>query len=504
MHRVLRYLPRWLAALITRADQSLQARILVPLTLLSAATLALMAASALSLAHGMNERAAFRAAELFATVAAEGLGRAAKDRGAPAIREVLDALARHEPSHHGELMELSVVDPTGLRVASTHAPLAGTRAWDAPPAVERRTRNSDDAAALTVLEPLGLGPSGQVLTGHWLEVRLPRQGDLAAESALAAALLWTAAPSLLVLLAIAWWLIGREATRPLHRLVDAMRRAGAGDATARADEGLTDELGAVARSFDDTFAALQHSRAQLEAVHRERLERADRLAAVGELAAGLSHEIKNPLAGLSVALEMLAQDHPKETPRGELIAEMQHQVSRLTEIMEGLLGFVRNQPSRQQPVDVNQAVERALRLISRRCRAACSVPPPPQLTQNLPKVHADPSKLEQVFLNLLLNACQAMAGAAGGCRGQLEVRSLCRDGMVLVEIADAGPGISPEVRGKLFKPFFTTKPTGNGLGLAISEQIIVDHGGHIAFTCPPSGGTVFTVALPALPGEARP
>ncbi len=501
MLRVLRSLPRWLAAPIARADQSLQARILVPLTLLSGATLALMAASALRLAHGMNERAAFRATELFATVAAEGLGRAAKDRGKPAVGEVLGALARHEPSHRGELMELSVVDPTGLRVASTHPPLAGTRAWDAPPAVERRTRNSDDAA-LTVLEPLGLGPSGQVLTAHWLEVRLSRQGDLAAENALAAALLWTAVPSLLVLLAIAWWLIGREATRPLHRLVDAMRRAGAGDATARADEGLTDELGTVARSFDETFAALQHSRAQLEAVHRERLERADRLAAVGEMAAGLSHEIKNPLAGLSVALEMLAQDHPKETPRGELIAEMQHQVSRLTEIMEGLLGFVRNQPSRQRPVDVNEAVERALRLISRRCQAACSAPPPPQLAQNLPKVHADPSKLEQVFLNLLLNACQAMAGVAGGCRGQLEVRSLSRDGMVLVEIADAGPGISPEARGKLFKPFFTTKPTGNGLGLAISEQIIVDHGGHIVFTCPPSGGTVFTVALPAIPGEA--
>jgi hypothetical protein len=116
----------------------------------------------------------------------------------------------------------------------------------------------------------------------------------------------------------------------------------------------------------------------------------------------------------------------------------------------------------------------------------------PELAPGLPAVLADPSQLEQVFLNICLNACQAMLAQGGGT---LTVRSRPGEGNVVVEIADTGPGIPADLRAQIFKPFFTTKREGNGLGLAISARIVAEHGGHIGYRCPPEGGTVFTVTL---------
>ncbi len=125
-----------------------------------------------------------------------------------------------------------------------------------------------------------------------------------------------------------------------------MRRAESGDLTVRADEGRPDELGIAARGFDATLAALRRSQAELEAFYRERMVRADRFAAVGEIATGLAHEIKNPLAGLSGALELLAEDLAEDPRQAEIVGEMRHQVARLTHTMESLLSFAR--PARAQ------------------------------------------------------------------------------------------------------------------------------------------------------------
>jgi nitrogen fixation/metabolism regulation signal transduction histidine kinase len=139
----------------------------------------------------------------------------------------------------------------------------------------------------------------------WLDLRFTRGPALAAQADLTRTLGLSAAVALLVLLVIAWWLLGREAVAPLKRLVSTMRRAEAGDLAVRADEGRPDEVGVAARGFDATLAALRRSQLELEAFYRERMVRADRFAAVGEMATGLAHEIKNPLAGLSGALELL-------------------------------------------------------------------------------------------------------------------------------------------------------------------------------------------------------
>jgi hypothetical protein len=268
-----------------------------------------------------------------------------------------------------------------------------------------------------------------------------------------------------------------------------MKRAESGDLSVSADEGRPDELGVAARGFDAMLAALRRSRAELEAFYHERMVRADRFAAVGELATGLAHEIKNPLAGLSGALELLAEDLRGSPRQAEVVGEMQHQVSRLGHTMDGLLSFARPPKTRLRTTDVNATLEKVLFLVAQQ-RSAAAVAISTRLAEALPPVLADPGQLEQVLLNLCLNACQAMDG-----RGTLAVRSFEVEGGVAVEIEDDGPGIPPEVRAHVFQPFFTTKRDGTGLGLAISARIVADHGGHIGYRCPATGGTAFTVTL---------
>jgi hypothetical protein len=210
---------------------------------------------------------------------------------------------------------------------------------------------------------------------------------------------------------------------------------------------------------------------------------------VGELATGLAHEIKNPLAGLSGALELLAEDLAG-SPRAEVVSEMRHQVARLGNTMESLLSFARPAKARLRTTDVNATLEKVLFLV-RQQRRAGSVAVVHEPNREIPPVLADPNQLEQVFLNICLNAWQAMGG--GG--GKLLIRTFEVEGRVTVEIEDDGPGIPPDVRPHVFKPFFTTKREGNGLGLAISARIVAEHGGHIGYRCPATGGTVFAVTL---------
>jgi C4-dicarboxylate-specific signal transduction histidine kinase len=219
--------------------------------------------------------------------------------------------------------------------------------------------------------------------------------------------------------------------------------------------------------------------------------RADRFAAVGEVATGLAHEIKNPLAGLSGALELLAEDLAANPQHAEVVGEMRHQVQRLTHTMESLLSFARPPKAKLRSTDVNLTLEKVLFLIRRQSGSA-ALTVLADLANDVPAVLADPAQLEQVLLNVCLNACQAMANQP---QGTLKVSSRRGDGIVAVDVSDTGPGIPADIHGQVFKPFFTTKREGNGLGLAISARIVAEHGGHIGYRCPPEGGTVFTITL---------
>jgi len=481
--------------LFQRLDASLRARILLPTSVLFAVTLAAMVAASVQRYGAGIERGRHDRAEVFAGMVATGVSNVMLSGQPQAVPELLQSLV----SHRSDLVSASLVAPDGRISISSNPGYVGAVPWGRPDRFRQTTvvtAPAGDRAQYAVLQPIVNAAScarchgGGAKVNGWLELRFDRSPVKEAKRELAETLALSAAAALVVLLGIALWLLGREAVTPLQRLVDAMRRAESGELTVRADEGRADELGVAARGFDATLAALRRSQAELEAFYRERLVRADRFAAVGEVATGLAHEIKNPLAGLSGALELLAEDLAANPRHAEVVGEMRHQVQRLTHTMESLLSFARPPKAKLRASDVNGTLEKVIFLIRQQCRGT-QVEIRPELGAGLPQVVADPSQLEQVFLNLCLNAVQAM----GGQGGTLTLRSREGDGHVLVEVEDTGPGIPADLRGSVFKPFFTTKREGNGLGLAISARIVAEHGGHIGYRCPPEGGTIFTITL---------
>lgn len=477
-----------------RADSSLQTRILVPTALLFGVTLGAMILAAVQF-HGTDlEKVNAERADLFAGMVADGLGDVIASDDARQVTEILASVSQHR----SDIEWTSVLDPFGVVRFSSRPEEIGTQPWVGEKLDNRSRIPAGHPGQLAVLRTIEVRRCKECgLRKYWLDVRFSRSAIDIAKGRLFRILVFTGAGAFVLLVAIAWWLLGREAIGPIHRLVNAMRRAQVGLPVVLADEGRPDELGVAARGFDATLEALRKSRGELEDLYDQRMQRADRFAAVGEMATGLAHEIKNPLAGLSGALELLAEDLADNPLHGEIVSEMRHQVARLTQTMESLLNFARPKPPRMQSAEVNPVLEKVLFLVTQQNAGGGTLEVVRKLGDHLPKVWADPSQLEQVFLNICLNACQAM-GSGGGT---LTVQTRGERGRLVVEIADTGPGIPPETRGKIFKPFFTTRKEGNGLGLSISARIVAEHGGEISFRCPPEGGTVFVVNLPV--GEAR-
>jgi len=227
----------------------------------------------------------------------------------------------------------------------------------------------------------------------------------------------------------------------------------------------------------------------------EQLARSEKLAAVGQLAAGVAHEINNPLGGILVysylMLEDLSPDHPERPQVEKIIRE----AIRCKEIIKGLLDFSRQLPSRMKPIDINALATDLLRLVENHLNFQ-NVNLQKNLSADLPPVQGDKSKLEQVLLNLFMNAGEAMAG-----HGTLSVTTTRNtQGAVEIRISDNGPGIHPDHLPRLFDPFFTTKEVGRGigLGLSVSYGIIQQHRGRIYVDATSPIGTTFVIELPAL------
>jgi len=287
--------------------------------------------------------------------------------------------------------------------------------------------------------------------------------------------------------------------RPLKSIIENMARVEQGDLSVRmAPEG-RDEIGRLIVSFDSMVEKLDTARRELDRLHFQQLERADRLASVGEMAAGIAHEIKNPLAGISAAMSIIRQDFPDEDPRKEIIGEVIEQVSRLDKTVNDLLFFGKQTLPEPTYADVNDILRKTL-LFARQHRGGKNIERRLELAEGLPDVYVDPKQVQQVFLNLVLNAMQAMQ--EGG--GTLTVGSglVDREGQqwVRVNIADTGPGIPPQIMEKLFTPFFTTKAQGTGLGLAICKKLIDQHGGTIRVESDQGKGTTFMIDLPVFEG----
>jgi signal transduction histidine kinase len=221
----------------------------------------------------------------------------------------------------------------------------------------------------------------------------------------------------------------------------------------------------------------------------EQLRRADRLSTLGELSAGLAHEIRNPLGSIRGTAEILKDGVAPDDPRHEFAEILVKEVDRLNLVLENFLRFARQAPLEGGACNLNALVREVLDLTRRqaeRCNVAVVV-----RQAELPLLAGDSGQLRQVLLNLVLNALQAMPDG-----GQLTIATRRADGRAEVVIADTGPGIPAGDEARIFKTFMTTRPEGTGLGLPISQRIVASHGGQISVANMPGAGATFTVALP--------
>jgi two-component system NtrC family sensor kinase len=251
------------------------------------------------------------------------------------------------------------------------------------------------------------------------------------------------------------------------------------------------------------YQQLEKSHKELQLSHQEleqaqtQLIRNEKLAALGQLSAGVAHEINNPLGTITIYSHLLLKALEPEDPRREDVALIVSEANRAKEIVQGLLSFARETKLRPGPTDVNEVLEDVLTLVVNQSlfhniKIAKSFSP------GIPTLIADGTQLKQVFLNIILNAAQAMEG-----KGKLSIATFVEKDRVKVKIGDTGPGIPPEIVGRLFSPFFTTKEKGTGLGLAISYGIMERHGGTIDVQTKLGKGTTFIVSLPISAGEEQ-
>jgi PAS domain S-box-containing protein len=219
------------------------------------------------------------------------------------------------------------------------------------------------------------------------------------------------------------------------------------------------------------------------------------LARLGEMAAVVAHEVKNPLAGIRGALQVISGRMPETSRDRSIMGDIVERLDSLNDIVQDLLIFARPREPKLAPVPLAELLENTAALLRKDpAHAAAHV----TVTGDRPTINADAEQLQIVMLNLLLNAAQA-AGSAG----EVRVSVASRNGLCRIAIADSGPGIPAEIRERIFEPFFTTKHRGTGLGLPTAKRVVERHHGEIAVACPPEGGTIVTVTLPVNPADPR-
>ncbi|MGB9435621.1 MAG: ATP-binding protein [Candidatus Acidiferrum sp.] len=279
--------------------------------------------------------------------------------------------------------------------------------------------------------------------------------------------------------------------RPLEELMDTIAHVRRGDLSARVSFAKReDDVGELGRQFNEMVERLDQNRQEIEEFHNREMARAEHLATLGELAAGLAHEIRNPLAGIAGVVDIMGKELPANSPSRGVIGEVHREILHIQAILNDLLSYARPRPPDFHPANLNTTIEQAA-LLARQQVLTKPIEVLFEPNPLLPPVEHDPALIQQVALNLALNGIQAISGT-----GQVRVALREEPGYAVIQVSDTGRGISAEALPRIFKPFFTTRTEGTGLGLSLANSIVQSHGGRIEVTSTPGKGTQFRIWLP--------
>jgi two-component system, NtrC family, sensor histidine kinase HydH len=242
------------------------------------------------------------------------------------------------------------------------------------------------------------------------------------------------------------------------------------------------ELARTTRQLSEVYEQLRHN--------FDQMKRAERLYAVGQLAAGLAHEIRNPLASIAGATGILQRNAHLEDPHRKVLAVIDKECQRLTRLLSNFLDFARPRPPKLQNVEIEAVLQSVVDLATH-AAGTKTIALRKEVAPDLPSITCDPEMLKQLLLNLVINAIQATAEG-----GAVTLHAALQNGKMRLGVTDSGCGIPPENRDKIFDPFFTTKESGTGLGLSVAHQIVEQHGGVLTAEANPDNGMTFTAILP--------
>jgi two-component system NtrC family sensor kinase len=280
--------------------------------------------------------------------------------------------------------------------------------------------------------------------------------------------------------------------RPIRRVVAMCQKVIGGNLSARVGIRPPGEMGLLCRAVDSMAQAVEEREDLLKQSTRQQVGRSEQLASVGRLAAGVAHEINNPLTGVLAFADLLREKENMDAQDREDLELIIRETKRAREIVKGLLDFARETPQVKTQVNINDLLRQTILLLGKR-DALQDIQLVEALTEPLPLVLGDKNQLQQVLINLSLNACEAMPNG-----GTLMLTTSLVDGRIVVEVIDTGCGIKKEHLDKVLEPFFTTKPVGKGtgLGLSVSYGIVEQHGGTLEVESQEGKGTTFKITLP--------
>ncbi|HUU51921.1 MAG TPA: ATP-binding protein [Candidatus Heimdallarchaeota archaeon] len=293
-----------------------------------------------------------------------------------------------------------------------------------------------------------------------------------------------------ILIFITLRLFEKIINRPLSQLKNKMKQVQGGNLRVQLRPLKNDDIGDLTQSFNIMVANLRQAKQQIEELHDRELEKAGHLASIGELAAGLAHEIKNPIAGIKGALEVINQRTDPADPQKEIFTEILQQIDRIYNIVQDLLSYARPREINLKPINLNECIQRAVTLAQSQMQDK-DIKFHFEKSKEDIQILCDENKIQEVVLNLLINSIAAIEE-----KGEISIGlNQKNDRWLEIAIRDDGKGIKVEHLTQVFNPFFTTRRRGTGLGLSICKKIIEAHKGSIDVQSEEGKGTVFTIRL---------